>query len=137
MGAFPKCEPEEGQPLTVCVSGPGERYGIRLGFDYQIAKGDLDPDGVAIDANSVVLNRGSIRDGAGNDAILTHSAVAADPDFTVDGVPATISSIAITSDPGSDDAYGAGDRVKVTVTFSEDVIVSLNLSPRTHVGYRR
>ena len=92
-------------------------------MDYQIEKGDLDLDGVAIDANSVVLNGGSIRDGAGNDAILTHSALAADSDFIVDGVPATIKSVAITSDPGSDNTYGVGDTVEVTVTFSESVRV--------------
>ena len=94
LGAFPQCN----EPI--CVSGFGGRYGISVDFDYQIAKGDLDLDGVAIDANSVALNGGSIRDGAGNDAVLTHSAVAEDPNYIVDGVPATIRSVAITSEPG-------------------------------------
>ena len=123
-GAFPQCND------GLCVyTGFGARYGIFLDFEYMIAKGDLDLDGVAIDANSLVLNGGSIRDGAGNDAVLTHSAIAADPEFAVDGVPATVSSIAITSDPGSDDTYGAGDRVEVTVTMTEDVIVSSTYPP--------
>ena len=80
-------------------------------------------DGVAINANSVVLNGGSIRDGAGNDAVLTHSAVAADSDFIVDGVPPTVRSVAITSYPGSDNTYGTGDEIEVTVTFSESVLI--------------
>ena len=115
LGAFPQCN----EPI--CVSGFGGRYGISVDFDYMIAKGDLDLDGVAINANSVALNGGSIRDGAGNDAVLTHSAVAEDPNYIVDGVPATIRSVAITSDPGSDNTYGVGDTVEVTVTFSESV----------------
>ena len=88
-----------------------------------IARGDLDLDGVAINANSVVLNGGSIRDGAGNDAVLTHSAVAENSNYIVDGVPATVRSVAITSDPGSDKTYGEGDTIEVTVTFSESVRV--------------
>ena len=108
---------------AICVFGPGSRYGINVDFDYKIVKGDLDLDGVAIDANSVVLNGGSIRDGAGNDAVLTHGAVAEDSNYIVDGVPATVRSVAITSDPGSDKTYGVGDMIEVTVTFSESVRV--------------
>ena len=117
LGALPQCS------KPVCVSGPGGLYGISVDFEYMIAKGDLDLDGVAINANSVVLNGSSIRDGAGNDAVLTHSAVAEDSNYIVDGVPATVRSVAITSDPGSDNAYGVGDTIEVTVTFSESVRV--------------
>ena len=123
--AAPECVPDDDQPITLCVFSPGPwaRHGISLAFEYEIAKGDLDLDGVAIDANSVVLNGGSIRDGAGNDAVLTHSALAADSDFIVDGVPATITAVAITSDPGSDNTYGVGDTIEITATFSESVRV--------------
>ena len=116
-GAFPQCN----EPI--CVYGFGARYGISLGFGYMIAKGDLDLDGAAIDANSLVLNGGSIRDGAGNDAVLTHSAIAEDSYYIVDGVPATVRSVAITSNPGSDNTYGVGDTIEVTATFSESVSV--------------
>ena len=116
-GAFPECN----EPI--CVYGFGGRYGISVQFEYMIARGDLDLDGVAINANSVVLNGGSIRDGAGNDAVLTHSAVAENSRYIVDGVPATVRSVAITSDPGSDNTYGVGDTIEVTVTFSESVRV--------------
>ena len=116
-GAYPECS------KPICVYGPGGRYGISVGFEYMIAKGDLDLDGVAINANSVVLNGGSIRDGAGNDAVLTHSAVAEDSNYIVDGVPATVKSVAVTSNPGSDNTYGVSDTIEVTVTFSESVRV--------------
>ena len=116
-GAYPQCNE------SICVDGPGGLYGISVEFEYMIAKGDLDLDGVAINANSVVLNGSSIRDGAGNDAVLSHSADAEDSNYIVDGVPATVRSVAITSDPGSDNAYGVGDTIEVTVTFSESVRV--------------
>ena len=38
------------------------------------------------------------------------------------GAP-TVSSLEITSDPGDDGVYGYHDHIRVTVTFSEDVVV--------------
>ena len=92
-------------------------------FTYEVQDGDQDSDGVYFGANAVDLNGGSIRDRAGNDAVLTHAARAANSSFLVDAVAPTVSSIAITSDPGDDDTYGTGDEIEVTVTFSEDVTV--------------
>ena len=100
-------------------------YGI---FGYVVQEGDLDSDGVAIRANSIDLNGGFIRDPAGNDAILTHSAVAASSLFKVDAVAPTVSSIAITSDPGDDDTYGIGDKIEVTVTFSENMSFPISIT---------
>ena len=94
-----------------------------LHFLYQVVKGDLDLDGISVAANSVELNGGTIRDAAGNDAVLTHSAVPANDYFIVDGVPATVESVAITSDPGSDNTYGVHETIEVTVTFSEAVFI--------------
>ena len=129
--AIPECVPEEDEDIYLCVIpiGPFSWRGDNLAFEYTIEKGDLDTNGVSIDADALGLNGGSIKDGAGNDAILTHGAVADDSDFPVDGVPATVSSIEITSDPGSDNTYGSGDRVDVTVTMTEDVYVSSTHPP--------
>ena len=41
-----------------------------------------------------------------------------------DTTPPTVSNLAITSDPGSDRTYAAGDEIQVTVTFSETVEVT-------------
>ena len=41
----------------------------------------------------------------------------------MDAVAPTVSSIAVSSDPGDDDTYGTGDEIEVTVTFSENVTV--------------
>ena len=97
-------------------------------FGYVVQEGDLDRDGPAISANSVALNGGFIRDAAGNDAVLTHEAVAAGSHFIVDAVAPTVSSIAITSDPGDDDTYGIGDEIEVTVTFSENMSLPTSIT---------
>ena len=48
----------------------------------------------------------------------------ADSGHRVDTIAPTISTIAITSDSGSDYTYRTGDTIQVTVTFSEDVTVT-------------
>ena len=42
----------------------------------------------------------------------------------VEATAPTITSISITSDPGSDETYGTGDSIEITVTFSENVTVT-------------
>ena len=86
-------------------------------FNYFIEEGDWDSDGVSILADSVNLNGGYIKDTAGNDAILTHPP--ATSEWRVDGIRAFVTSIAITSNPGTDNTYGEGDNIEITVTFSE------------------
>ena len=217
--------------------------GAALVFAYEVAKGDVDTDGVSIEADSLSLNGGAIQDIAGNHAVLDHDGVAGDAnhkldgvkprlaasdgaavdgttltltydealdgsstpvsgDFTVSGgdrvrtvtgvrvngsaveltldvgaeheeagiqvsytpgdnpirdVPGndaealrrepvtndtpdttapTVSSLAITSDPGSDQTYAAGDEIQVTVTFSETVEVEGTPQLRLRVGTR-
>ena len=141
---------ERNGPIRGSVSGPpqvkldlgGEEkaaswdYSLRFNdkrtyvayFSYVVQEGDLDSDGPAISTNSVELNGGFIRDAAGNDAVLTHSAVTSGTDFIVDAVAPTVSSIAITSDPGDDDTYGTGDKIEVTVTFSENMSLPTTIS---------
>ena len=96
-------------------------------FSYAVAADDVDTDGIAIGADKLSLNEGTIKDAAENDATLTHDAVAADSGHKVEGTDTTaptVSSVAITGDPGDDDTYGLGDAIQVTVTFSEDVTVT-------------
>ena len=104
------------------------QYPLVRFFSYVVQEGDLASEGPTISANSVDVNGGFIRDAAGNDAILTHSAVAADSSFIVDAVAPTVSSIAITSGPGDDDTYGTGDKVEVTVTFSENMSLPTSIT---------
>ena len=61
--------------------------GAAVKFEYRVARGDNDRDGVSIDADSLSRGGGTIRDGARNNAQLDHAAVAADSRHKVDGVP--------------------------------------------------
>ena len=81
--AVPKCEPNQ-FGIAFCAFNPGVR-GVRLVFGYTVLSDDSDSDGVAVGTNAVSLNGGGIKDAAGNDAVLTHDAVAEDSNFVVDG----------------------------------------------------
>ena len=81
-------------------------------FNYTVASGDADSDGISIGADKISLDDATIRDAADNDATLTHSAVAADAAHKVDGVRPAFSSAATST-----------DGTKVIVTFSEDTTV--------------
>ena len=230
----------EGRPTADYEGGSGT---ATLVFAYEVAGEESDTDGVSIEADSLSLNGGTIKDGADNDAVLDHEAVAPqvghqvdgvkpelaaaagavvsgttlaltydEPldgssapvagDFTVTGgdqaqtvtgvsvsgstveltldvgaghgeagiqvsytpgtnpirdVPGneaealsrkpvtndtpdtaspTVSSLAITSNPGSDQTYAAGDEIEVTVTFDETVEVEGTPQLRLRVGIR-
>ena len=79
-----------------------------LVFNYTVAEGDEDTNGIAITANSLTLNSGTIKAGT-TDAALPHDAVAADADHKVDGVRPTLVSAVIAAD--------ALD--KIVLTFNE------------------
>ena len=59
-------------------------------FAYTVAVNDSDTDGVSLEADS--LTGGTIRDPSGNDAVRTHSAVAADTGQKVDGIKPVLAS---------------------------------------------
>ena len=96
----------------------------KLVFEYTVASGDTDTDGVSIAANKLALNSGTIKDTAGNAATLTHTALAAQASHKVDTTAPTVSSIAITSTANSSNIYAAGEKVQATVTFDENVNVT-------------
>ena len=75
-----------------------------------------------------------IRDVPGNQAeALSRQSVRNE---TPDTTPPEVSSLAITSNPGSDRTYAAGDEIQVTVTFSETVEVEGTPRLRLRVGIR-
>ena len=53
-------------------------------FVYTVLAGDTDDNGAAIAANTLNLNGGTIRDTAGNNAVLAHAAVADDTGYKID-----------------------------------------------------
>ena len=69
------------------TAGYGSVTGAALAFSYRVAVGESDTDGVSIDANSLSLNSGTIKDSTDDiDAVLNHRAVAANAGHKVDGV---------------------------------------------------
>ena len=95
-----------------------------LVFEYTVAAGDADTDGIEVKANKLALNSGTITDTAGNTATLTHTALATQAKHKVDGVAPTVSKVEITSTPTNNGFYKTGDTIKATVTFSEKITVT-------------
>ena len=102
--------------------------GSRLHFGYTVRAADNDPDGISIEAGAIKLAGGRI-DGPDGDAAtlsLRGHTVANAPEHRVDGAgawPPGIESVSVTSNPGVDGAYRAGDLIEVTVEFDEQVFV--------------
>ena len=84
------------------MSGSGS---ATLVFQYTILAGQTDANGIAIAANSLSLNSGSIKDAAGNSATLTHTAVSDNANYLVDATaPAQTvgsNSVHISADTGT------------------------------------
>ena len=89
-----------------------------LVFEYEVAEGESDIDGVGVEADS--LSGGTIRDEASNDAELDHDGLAADAGHKVDGVKPELA------------ASGGAvvDGTTLTLTYDEP----LDGSPRPETG---
>jgi len=87
-----------------------------LTFNYTITSGDTALSGTGISSNSLELNSGTIKDGAGNSATLTHSAVAVSISHKVDGVFPTLSS----STPANS-ATAVSVTANIVLEFSEAI----------------
>ena len=110
------------------VGGSGSE---RIVYGYTVRSGEQDDTGISVDRGG--RNSGYTRDGSlnfqstGEPVDVYYSGLGVMPDHKVDGsdsIAPTVSSIAITSDPGDDDTYAVGDDVEVTVTFGEDMAVT-------------
>jgi hypothetical protein len=93
------------------VSGSGSNA---LVFTTTIVNGQTDTDGVAIAVNALTLNGATLKDSAGNNSVITSSAVSSNSNYLVD---TTAPSVAVTSNLSS---LKAGDTATITFTFSED-----------------
>ena len=97
---------------AVYESGSGT---AALVFAWTVAEDHAAPDGIAVGANKLTLNGGTIHKAGSTtiDADLGHAAVAADSGHKVDGMRPTL----VTS--GSDAPETSTDGTKVILTFSE------------------
>ena len=104
--------------------------GSKVVFSYTVASGDNDADGIAIGSNKLTLNGGSIKDAADNDAVLIHSAVAAQSGHKVDGTRPTITTAPffVHSTFSNDGVHTVGEEVSFQSRFSEDVIFTASSS---------
>jgi len=100
-----------------------------LTFAHEVGEPNLSTSGIAVLANTLKLDGGSIKSAASQaDAALSHAGLAHDADHKVDwrlsqDAP-TITSLAITSDAGDDDTYAFGEAIRITLAFSEAVDVT-------------
>ena len=109
-------------------SGADVLRGTTIRFQYVVAVGDEDTDGLSIPANGILLNGGKITDVWGNSAVLTHSALATQSGHKIDGI---LPQLAATGGVVVDGSM-------LTLSWSEDVIVDpyalLSLSPFSITG---
>ena len=87
INGAPRVELDIGGEARQASLASGQGSSETAVFHYTVAESDADSDGIGIGANSLRLNGGGIYDGAGNDAGLSHAAVAADGGQRVDTSP--------------------------------------------------
>ncbi|PUZ22632.1 hypothetical protein DCC81_19555 [Chitinophaga parva] len=104
---------------TVNAAYTGGTGSQDLTFTYTTVAGDNDRDGIAL-GSALVLNGGSIKDAAGNDATLTLNSVASTSMVFIITTPPTVTSVEVPAD-GS---YNATRVLTFKVHFSDFVSVS-------------
>ena len=108
----------------VRVNGSGVELTLDVGAEHEEA-------GIQV---SYTPGDNPIRDVPGNEAeALSREPVTND---TPDTTSPEVSSLAITSNPGADQTYAAGDEIEVTVSFDETVVVEGTPQLRLKVGTR-
>jgi len=96
--------------------------GAALSFRYRILAGQNDSDGVSILADGLSLPSGAtIRDAAGNNAALTHSAVSDNALFKVDTINPGLSASILPSTSLVDGGNSLGDKIVLTLTFDSPI----------------
>jgi uncharacterized repeat protein (TIGR02059 family) len=93
--------------------------GSTVTYRYTVQAGDVDADGISVGA--LTLGGSTIRDAAGNDAVLTLNSVGSTTSVLIDGtVPSILGNITA---PGNH-TYVVGETLSFTVTFDEAVTVT-------------
>ncbi|MBB1270818.1 S-layer family protein, partial [Shewanella sp. SR44-3] len=98
-----------------------------LTFSYTVQSGDTSADLDYVATNSLMLNSGTIRDAASNNATLTlpspgaANSLGANKNIVIDGVAPTVSSVNAST---ADGTYKLGDIISIQVNFNEAVTVT-------------
>ena len=115
-----------GTPRITLVVGATTRYAdyvsgsgtSALLFRYTVPSGDIDANGITVGALST--HGGTLRDTAGNEAVVTLNSVASTAGVNVDGSNPSVTGVGAST---ADGAYGAGQTITITVDFSTAVNV--------------
>ena len=114
---------EWGEKEAAYHSGSGSS---RLVFTHTVVEPNISTQGIAVLADSLELNSGSIKSVSSQaDADLSHAGLGHDASHRVNWQASTptVSGVAISSDAGDDDTYAKDDVIHITLTFSETVNV--------------
>ena len=98
-----------------------------LTFAYEVVQPNLSTQGIAVLADTLEANGGTIRSAStGTDAHLSHTGLGHDPAHKVDWRPdaASVIGVSVSSSPASGDTYALGETIRVTLTFDEAVTVT-------------
>ena len=105
-------------------------------FSYTVAEGDSDSNGIAVGANKLTLNGGSIQDASDNAASLTHDALPAQTSHKVDGIRPRMTRFAFLDGTDGDHGfYTAGEELSIDAPWSETIRFSNNLEPTISVDF--
>ena len=111
----------------------------QLTFAHTVVEPNESTQGVAVLADTLALNGGTIRSAAGTDAALSHEGLGHDPAHKVDWrlapgtseqpvvqpqAAASVTGVSVVSDPGGDGIYELGDRILVRLAFDQAVTVA-------------
>ena len=109
-----------------------------LTFDHEVVQPNYSSQGIAVLANSLALNGGTIRSASSQaDVDLSHTGLGHNAAHRVDWQQApsapttttpapapTVTFVAVSSVPGVDGSYALGETIRVTLSFSEAVNVA-------------
>ena len=117
-----RMDPRWGTFPAVYESGGGT---ANLTFAYTVAEPNTAPPGIAVLANTLELNGGTIRSLSGTDAKLAHAGLGHDAKHKVNWrlAPSDVSAVAVVSNAGGDNTYALGETIRVRVTFDGTVSV--------------
>jgi len=90
-----------------------------LVFNYTIVNGDVDTDGIGIAANSLALAGGTLKNAVGNNATLTHNAVAGNASFMVDTTAPAAPGLSLANDSGTSNSDGISNVSTINVSGLE------------------
>lgn len=104
-----------------------------LVFNWNVDSGSVDENGISIDANSLALAGGTIKNSGGTNAVLTFSAVADATTHKVDGVaPAApvITAVADADNASFDQGFTVTTGAAVTVTVGANALNATDLAAK-------